>query len=61
MKQQATKATRAQIERTIKRQRAGLGAEFAHRHPLADFAGAALLAVSIGGMVAYWIKTGAGL
>ena len=63
IKKQATRANRAQVEQHIKRQRTGIsGMEFAHRHPVLDaIAGAALLVVTIGGMVAMWIKWGAGV
>ena len=59
---QATKANHAQLENHIKRQRAGMTSEFAHDHPIIDaIAGSLILAVSVGGMIAYWIYVGAGL
>ena len=62
MKPQATKATPEQIERAIKRQRAGLGPELSDVHPVLDaILGGAILAAFFGGMIAAWIFTGAGL
>lgn len=60
MRQQATRANRAQIERHIKLQRAGMKGEFAHNHPIADaILGSIVLASFIGGMVALWVWVGA--
>lgn len=63
MKAMATRANRAQIEQHIKRQRLGIaGMEFAHRHPILDAIGGALvLAGFFGGIIAFWIKAGAGV
>lgn len=63
IKKQATRANRAQVEQHIKRQKSGIsGMDFAHRHPIVDaLAGAALLVLFVGGMVALWIKVGAGI
>jgi hypothetical protein len=62
MKRQATKANRAQIEHHIKRQRAGLPADFAHAHPVIDaMIGGLILAAGFGGMIAIWISVGAGV
>ena len=63
MKRQATKAANlAQVRHTIERQKRGMGAEFAHRHPILDAVlGSLVLLATVGGAVAYWIKVGAGV
>lgn len=62
MKQQAVKATPEQIERAIKRQRAGLKPEFADLYPKTELAlGALTLIAFFGGLILAWIDVGAAL
>ena len=63
MNKQATRANRAQIEKHICRQRAGIpGMEFAESHPVLDaILGTVVLATGFGGMIAAWVYVGAGL
>lgn len=63
MKTMATRANRAQIEQHIRRQRLGIaGMEFAHRHPVLDaIGGAVVLVIGFGDAFAALIAKGAGL
>ncbi|HLW29196.1 MAG TPA: hypothetical protein VKY54_15820 [Kiloniellales bacterium] len=61
MKPQATRATPEQIDRAIKRQRAGLGPELRDVYPVLDaILGGAMLAAFFGSMITAWIFIGAG-